>query len=460
MPWAKGILLFMMAVVMPSSSLRTDPDTFSEVGVAYGAVSKNMARFGKLLIGGQGTVPNNVKTSALRSEESDGHQSNEDVWFPSVSAKLRHLGSSVQCSNDSMILRIPGPRTPHFLVDRGEESPMPLSEMPASCGFSLKRARRDVSLVAPYRGCHVRQQGARYILPLIIMGAPVQVSCPVSPLLPTVSCFSSGMIVKLGVRADVKVKVDGSWQPLLLTCSQCSFTIEATAGLLVVTAPFTGSCWELTDTERRLPLMYGDREVTLSCPLTQPTVAPTTAPTTPAVHDPIDMQQMFDRFPFGRPWQYPPYPGVPATLPPTVPPTTTTTAPLQYPFQQHMFPHQYPMPIFDPFYSKGDPAAPPAPQHPWYPNFPPYMSGFQSPVEVTTPATTTTTPAPYQPEHQYPGYPMYPPFYGQRPIKFLVPPTVKYPFMPQYPKDPIFGPRSPRSVSSPARLSAVYRSRT
>uniref|UniRef100_A0A8C2EB78 Early nodulin-75-like n=1 Tax=Cyprinus carpio TaxID=7962 RepID=A0A8C2EB78_CYPCA len=460
MPWAKGILLFTMAVMIQSSSLRADPEAFFEAGAAYG-VSENTIHFGKLLIGGQGSVSyNNVKTSALRSAESEGHQSNGEVWFHPASTKLHRLGSFVQCSNDSMTLRVPGQRMPQFLVDRGEESPMPLSEMPASCGFSLKRARRDVSLVAPYRGCHVRQQGARYILPLIIMGAPVQVSCPVSPLLPTVSCFSSGMIVKLGVRADVKVKVDGSWQPLLLTCSQCSFTIEATAGLLVVTAPFTGSCWELTDTERRIPLMYGDREVTLSCPLTQPTVAPTTAPTTPAVHDPIDMQQMFDRFPFGRPWQYPPYPGVPATLPPTVPPTTTTTAPLQYPFQQHMFPHKYPMPIFDPFYSKGDPAAPPAPQHPWYPNFPPYMSGFQSPVEVTTPATTTTTPAPYQPENQFPGYPMYPPFYGPLPIKSLVPPTVKYPFMPQYPKDPIFGPRSPRSVSSPARLSTAYRSRT
>ncbi len=40
----------------------------------------------------------------------------------------------------------------------GEESPVPLSELPASCGFALKRVRRDVSLVAPYRGCHVRQQ--------------------------------------------------------------------------------------------------------------------------------------------------------------------------------------------------------------------------------------------------------------------------------------------------------------
>uniref|UniRef100_A0A8C2E4S2 Uncharacterized protein n=1 Tax=Cyprinus carpio TaxID=7962 RepID=A0A8C2E4S2_CYPCA len=408
-----------MAVMSLCSSLWADPEAFFEAGSAYGAVSENTIRFGKVLIGGQGSVSYNVKTSVLRSAESKGHQANEEVWFPSVSAKLRHLGSSVQCSNDSMILRIPGPRMPHFLVDRGEESPMPLSEMPASCGFSLKRARRDVSLVTPYRGCHVRQKGGSYILPLIIMGSPVQVSCPVSPPLPTVSCFSSGMIT--------------------------------TAGSLVVTAPFTGSCWEMTVriTDLRLPLTYGDQEVTLSCPLTLPTIAPTVAPTTP-VHDPTDMQQMFDRFPFERPWWYP-YSGVPATLPPTVPPTTTT--PLHYPFQQPMFPPKYPMPIFDPFYSKGDPAAPPAPQHPWYPNFPPYMSGFQSQVEVTTPATTTTTPAPYQPENQFPGYPMYPPFYGPLPIKSFVPPTVKYPFMPQYPKEPVFGPRSPRSVYSSALWS-------
>ncbi|XP_016324062.1 proline-rich protein 36-like isoform X2 [Sinocyclocheilus anshuiensis] len=455
MPWAKGILLFTMAVVILSSSLRADPEAFSEAGAAYGAVSENTVGFGKLLNGGQGTVSiKNVKTSALRSEESDGHRSNEEAWFHPASTKLHRLGSFVRCSNDSMILCIPGQRMPHFLVDRGEESPVPLSEMPASCGFSLKRARRDVSLVAPYRGCHVRKLGGSYILPLIIMGAPVQMSCPASPLLPTVSCFSSSMTVKFGVRADdVKVKVAGSWQPLLQKYTECSFTLETTAGSLVVTAPFTGSCWEVMDTERRLPLMYGDQEVTLSCPLTQPTIAPTTP-----VHDPSDMQQMFDPFPFGRPWWYPPYPGVPATMPPTVPPTTPPP-PFQYPFQQPMFPHMYPMPIFDPFYSKGYPFAPPAPQqsqHPWYPKFPPYMNGFQSPVEGTTPAMTTT--APYQPE-QYPGYPMYPPFYGHQPMKSFVSPTVKYPFMPQYPKYPIFGPRSPKSPSSPARLSSVYRSR-
>ncbi|XP_018942283.1 uncharacterized protein LOC109070142 [Cyprinus carpio] len=306
MPWSKGILLFTMAVVTLSSSLRADPEAFSE------AVSEDTVRFGKLLIGGQDTVSNNMKISALRSAESD-HWSNEEVWFQPASAKLHRLGS-MRCSNDSMILHVPGRRMPHFMVDRGEESPVPLSEMPASCGFSLKRARRDVSLVAPYRGCHVRKQGGSYILPLIIMGAPVQMSCPVSPPLPTVSCFSSGMIVKFGVRADyVKVKADGSWQPLLQKYTQCSFTLEITAGSLVVTAPCTGSCWEVTDTEWRLPLMCNDQEVTLSCPLTQPTIAPTT----PAFRDPTDMQQMFGPFPFERPWWYPTYPGVPAILPTT-----------------------------------------------------------------------------------------------------------------------------------------------
>ncbi len=42
---------------------------------------------------------------------------------------------------------------------------------------------------------------------LVIKGDPVQMSCPVTPRLPDVSCFFSGMVVTLWVRADdVKVK--------------------------------------------------------------------------------------------------------------------------------------------------------------------------------------------------------------------------------------------------------------
>ncbi|KAI2659342.1 hypothetical protein H4Q32_023631 [Labeo rohita] len=433
MLWAKGILLFTMAVTM-LSSLRADPEAFSETGAISGAISKTTIHFGKLLIGGQGTASDSeIKTSDLMSTDSDEYQSNEEAQFRLAKAKLRRLGPSVHCSNDSMTLHIPGPRTPHFLVDRGDESPVPLSQMPASCGFSLKRARRDVSLVAPYQGCHVRQQDLELDSALLIL-------------------------------------VDGSWQPLLLTYSKCSFTLETTGGSLVVTAPFTGSCWEVKDTERHLPLMYGDREVTLSCPLTLPaptTIAPTAAPTIPPTlpgHDPIGMPNMFYPFPFGRPWwqqpYFPGYPGVqpvPATQPPTTTTTTTTT-----PLPQDPVPHVFPqMPMFDPYYFSLHGAPAPRPPYPWYPMFP-HMYGFQSPAEPTTVATTTTTPptttTAAQIEQQA-AYPMFPMFYGSQPIKSYEPPAVKYPFMPSYPQYPVFGPRSPKSVSSPAQLSSIYRSR-
>ncbi|XP_051526148.1 uncharacterized protein LOC127424752 [Myxocyprinus asiaticus] len=209
------------------------------------------------------------------------------------------MAPSVHCGDDAMSLRVPGPRMPHLMVDRGEGSPVPLSEMPASCGFSVKRVCRDVSFIAPYR--NVRKQGGSYVLPLIIMEAPVQMSCPVTPSLPTVSCFPSGMVFSLGVRTDnVQIQDGGSWQPLLLMYSKCGFTLDRTGGTVVVTAPFTGSCWEIKDTDRQLTILSGDRELTLlsfdtanNCPYNCSCTSPYcnyVAPTAPVtVQDPVSM---------------------------------------------------------------------------------------------------------------------------------------------------------------------------
>ncbi|KAK9966468.1 hypothetical protein ABG768_003576 [Culter alburnus] len=368
MLWPKDILLFTMVMTL-ISSLKAGPGAFSETGAVYGAASENTIRFGKLLIGAEGTVSDKEKgTSELKSR------------FHLAEAKLHRLGPSVHCGSDSMTLRIPGAtRTPHFLVDRGDQSIVPLSEMPASCGFSLKRARRDVSLVAPYQGCHVRLQDGSYVLPLLVMGAPVQMSCPASNLIPTVSCFPSYMTISLGVGVDdVKVKIDGSWQPLLLTPPKCSFSLETVDGSLVITAPL-GSCLEVKDAEMQLPLMYGDREVTLSCPVT-PMLAPTTiAP----VQDPLASQQIFYPSPFGKPWWYHPHsPGYPV-------PPTTPLPPLQDP-NQHVFPHMYPMSMFDPC------------------------------TRCFLPICSTTTAAQFE---QFAGYPpTYTMFYGRQPFKSFVRP--------------------------------------
>lgn len=204
-----------------------------------------------------------------------------------------------------------------------------------------------------------------------------------------------------------------------------------------------GSCLP-QDTDIQLHFMYCDREVTLSCPVTQPTLAPTIIV---PVQDPTDSQQTFYPFPIGRPWGYPPNSyGRPGVRP--VPPTVPTTTPLQDPNQQ-MFNQMYPMSMFDPYYfnSRGSPVAL-RPQQSRYPKFPPYMYPFKRPVEATT--TPSTTSAVWF--EQFAGYPpLYPKLYGPQPF---VPPGVQYPFMPRYPQDPVFPPRSHKPVSSPAWSSS------
>ncbi|KAI7809141.1 hypothetical protein IRJ41_000406 [Triplophysa rosa] len=305
----RDLLLFGL-IVVTASCLRIGHAASSGMGFSHGTIANRTLNFGRLIIGSG--VSNDSADS--QGEQPNGYWSGEQAQFQFAEAKLKRLGPSVHCGNDAMTLRVPGPRMPHFLVDRGVGSPVPLSEIPASCGISVKRVRRDVTFSVPFHGCPVRQQRGSYILSLILMGAPVQASCPESSPLPTVSCLPTGMVILLGLGADkVKIKVDGSWQPLLLEYSKCGITLDTVDGTLVVTAPFTGSCWVMKDTERHLPLLYLDQEVILSCPLTLPTAATTVPSADPQV--PLT-------FPW---WYYPSLPGPgpgwpgPSTADPTLP---------------------------------------------------------------------------------------------------------------------------------------------
>ena len=35
------------------------------------------------------------------------------------------------------------------------QAPMPLSQLPPSCGYTLRSTQQDMVLVAPYKGCYV-----------------------------------------------------------------------------------------------------------------------------------------------------------------------------------------------------------------------------------------------------------------------------------------------------------------
>ncbi|XP_065098189.1 uncharacterized protein [Paramisgurnus dabryanus] len=415
MPWVKYLLLLTTAV-MVVSSLGVRRDAFSDMGVPYDSTASSTISFGRLIIG------NRLQSTTLNA--TDERQAHGEAKFHLAEAKLKHLRPSVHCGDDTMTLRVPGPRMPHFLVDKGDGTKVPLSEIPASCGYSVKRVRRDVSLVAPYNGCgHVQQQSGAYVLPLVILGATVQMSCPMNPpALPKVSCFPSGMVVSLGQSADtVKIKVDGSWQPLLLAYFKCKFTLDTASGDLVVNAPFKGTCWDIKDAERRLPMLYGGHEVILTCP--------DTSPTTVVPQDP----QVFYQFPYGQPW----YNWVPATAAPT----TTTAAP-QDPFpQQPYYPYGKPWwwyPQVPATIAPTTTAAPqdPFPQQQYYP-FGKQWWYYQVPA---TQAPTTTTAAPQDPFPQQPYYPYGKPWWWYPQVPATIAPTTTtaapqdpFPQQPYYP---------------------------
>ena len=115
-------------------------------------------------------------------------------------------------------------------------SPLPVSKLPSSCGYTLRSTQKAFVLVAPYDGCfvtlevgysivkaqdtyslHLHTQNATwcfqedsYVLPLRWLGLPVKMSCPLSkkssPSPPMVTCHAEGMVVKTEWSgSDIKV---------------------------------------------------------------------------------------------------------------------------------------------------------------------------------------------------------------------------------------------------------------
>ncbi|KAJ8409397.1 hypothetical protein AAFF_G00227980 [Aldrovandia affinis] len=131
---------------------------------------------------------------------------------------LLHAGPLVECGTDGMMLAIQGGLPPHFcfLVDRGEKAtPLPLMQLPPQCGYTLTTTWKNVIFTAPYKACYGLQEGGSYILPLLWLGIPVKMSCPIVPAKPAPppSCYPFGMVVNIDGREamskDLQVRCSG-----------------------------------------------------------------------------------------------------------------------------------------------------------------------------------------------------------------------------------------------------------
>ncbi|XP_017568051.2 uncharacterized protein LOC108436210 [Pygocentrus nattereri] len=294
MSWKKHKPFLLMAAATLSSvvfCLATGPREPDKV-IRYGALVVGDHYKGIL---NETVVDLETKLRGEAAEDSEGYQADQPEATVNQLAelKLQRLRPSVRCGNDSMTLHLLGWSVPDFLVETGEENPVPLSEMPAHCGFSVKRARGDVFLVAKYDGCPITQQGDSYILSLRLWDTPVRMSCSVaSPL--KVSCLPSAMVIELGVSVDaIKLKANREWQPLVQACSTCGFTLEAVSSGWIITAPYMSNCFQIEGAHRLLSVLYMYGELTLSCPVVQApamTLLPADEflPVPPAPQAPVD----------------------------------------------------------------------------------------------------------------------------------------------------------------------------
>ncbi|KAM7402139.1 hypothetical protein PAMP_017404 [Pampus punctatissimus] len=489
MPWETHVLYFILTATLTFIKLCNGQtaDAGAVLQRRTESISAHSPRFGTT----QGSLHVRSVLSDVKHESAaptrngslafkfDNRKPNT-VLHSSVDAKLKRMDPSVQCGDNLMVLKVKRGRAPHFLVDTGEGPLIPLSQMPSSCGFSVKRSRRDVRFAAPYQGCHVTQQGGDYVLPLRLWGVPMTMSCPAVSPPPYVSCFPSGMVIKIGgiTANELKVKVSGTWKSLSSVCSSCGFAIEMLSGGLTLTAPYhRGLCIEIKDEEYLLSLLLADVELLATCP-SLPRIKTTTATTTPSSDGGQFPQYILNpQFPIFP--QYPVFPGTSLqSQSPTAP--TDTSAP-QHPHlpsgaavdfghgtknqevpaaQHHAFPFmsqysqfpQYPLFPVLPTQSTANKntAAPQAqlpqmlqsPQHPF--PFPPHgtmVPGIFQPTSPPPPATSpkvlVTTPAPT--EHD--GKPHFP----QQPQFAVLPP---YSFLP-FPKHPVPPEHQPQAVWDP-----------
>ncbi|CAL8370718.1 unnamed protein product [Boreogadus saida] len=313
--------------------------------------------------------------------------------------KLMQTEPNVECTGDSMNLNVKGSfSTPGaiFLVDRGSSlAPLPLSELPSNCGYTLKTTQRDLVLVAPYDGCFVSLEEEGYVLSLHLWGIPVRMSCPVrrrslyNP--PRVTCNTAGMVVNTDWASPVQkiqVNLNGLWKPLMEVLPRCGFGFEfaSNAGGAAISIRYA-PCLGVKDGMFTLGLA-GDGAVKVSCPSVHifddsskgvlPTVAPLKYPNNTLTGTLVGQEQ--------NSLHLPPKAQITVMVPPKNPASPDNKQPQAYPSYYFWPPH--------PSGSQTPEQFPPH-QTPFYPSLP--VGPSQKPASPTSKAEGQEPVTPHKP---------------------------------------------------------------
>ncbi|KAF3858310.1 hypothetical protein F7725_011511 [Dissostichus mawsoni] len=68
------------------------------------------------------------------------------------------MSPSLQCGSGQLKFRAVGPGASQFAVEQGNAPPMPLSQVPSTCGYSMQRNSHALVMLVPYDGCNMVQE--------------------------------------------------------------------------------------------------------------------------------------------------------------------------------------------------------------------------------------------------------------------------------------------------------------
>uniref|UniRef100_A0A3Q1B6T2 ZP domain-containing protein n=1 Tax=Amphiprion ocellaris TaxID=80972 RepID=A0A3Q1B6T2_AMPOC len=362
-----------------------------------------------------------------RSKDGDGYQA-DFADFLRVQGKVLGLPSDsspyfsewqamkplVECYDDFMTFTATGQEFTHLLVDRAVASPISVFQLPPYCGYSVRTSWSSLEMMVPYDACYITQENGSYVLPMLMSGSPLKLSCPMqmpspTPLFslsaPLVFCSPYGMAVQIhGQEQDLPVLgvvVNGAWSPF--ESEQCADRVDSQSQPFTFFISFGAPCITSAD-DLHLQFILDDQEYVLSCPLSPhfPYI-----PSTPS--SPADPQFPFILDPIS-----------PASPPPPQPPTEQPNARLpdyphySYPGFQYAHLPQFLPPGPQP--ARPTPVSPDSPPghqqqvlHPTWPDKLPYSLHYQPPVIIQ--ATPAPNPTPMQDPypHQVPKLPVGPP---------------------------------------------------
>ncbi|XP_067297233.1 uncharacterized protein [Pseudorasbora parva] len=178
----------------------------------------------------------------------------------------------VHCSEEAMTLTATGREYTQIFIDRVNAAPLPLFQVPAYCGYSVRVTWKDMVLMAPYDGCYITQENGSYVLSLQWWGSPIKISCPMTPVIsqptPSVLCSQFGMVIAIEGAQEAaekhRVKVNGNVLPLL--SETCAYRVHSPPEAVLLHVALSSECVTATDGENILAVILDGKQFTLSCP--------------------------------------------------------------------------------------------------------------------------------------------------------------------------------------------------